>query len=389
MAGKQRNERVSTRYEGVYRRESRTRRNKGKPDVCYSIDYYDPETGRRVRKTIGWESQEISAKYAKAVRENLLSAGQKRKLGDAAPFEPELVPTLGKAWEMYRRDWLEGQGKKSLGADDSRFKLLASLASTPLHRITGRDLENFSAALQRRGYSAQTCKHVLALVRRIMNKAIAWKLWRGPTPFAEVKLPRVNNERQRYLTPFEAACLLEALAGINRRCWLMSLISLHCGLRFGEIAALRRADLDFDADTIFIRDPKSGRDRFAMMTDTIKAELSTMAASPPSKLLFPTLAGTVLKEVDDDFTRVVDALEFNTGVADARQKVVFHTLRHTFASWLAKSGSGQSAIADMLGHHSLQMSKRYTHLMPDSRREAANAVNDLFKNGGHSDPRSS
>ena len=72
-ANQQQNERKATRFDGVYQRPSRTKKYEGKPDVTYTIDYYDPHTGKRVRKTVGNRSQGITAEYANSVRQSLLS----------------------------------------------------------------------------------------------------------------------------------------------------------------------------------------------------------------------------------------------------------------------------------------------------------------------------
>jgi len=62
-------------------------------------------------------------------------------------------------------------------------------------------------------------------------------------------------------------------------------------------------------------------------------------------------------------------------LADAQiDGVVFHTLRHTHASWLARRGAPLLAIADSLGHKSLAMTKRYSHLCVDSRAEMLNKI---------------
>lgn len=54
----------------------------------------------------------------------------------------------------------------------------------------------------------------------------------------------------------------------------------------------------------------------------------------------------------------------NDGVTDRIHKVVFHTLRHTFASWLVQNGVSLEVISKLLGHSSLQMTMRYAHLDP-------------------------
>ena len=52
------------------------------------------------------------------------------------------------------------------------------------------------------------------------------------------------------------------------------------------------------------------------------------------------------------------------------EKVIFHTLRHTFASWLALQGETLLTIKDLLGHKTLAMTLRYAHLMPEHKRQA-------------------
>ncbi len=77
--------------------------------------------------------------------------------------------------------------------------------------------------------------------------------------------------------------------------------------------------------------------------------------------------------------KIVDKSGFNDSVEDARQKVVFHTCRHTFASWLAIQGTPLYTIAKLMGHKSLAISERYSHLSPDHKKHAVNSLNAFFK----------
>lgn len=96
--------------------------------------------------------------------------------------------------------------------------------------------------------------------------------------------------------------------------------------------------------------------------------------------------------MSDTFARTVDALGLNDSgeevlpggrrvrrkIGDRRQKIVFHSLRHTYASWLALAGEGQAMIAEMLGHSSLEMSRRYTHIMSEARQVTAERISRIF-----------
>lgn len=384
----QHNERKSTRFTGVHQRESRSKRHHGKPDTCYSIDYCDPQSGKRIRKTIGWRSEGITAEYAHSVRLGLLSHAKQDKYSGFAPQDEKKVITLDRAWALYHDEWLVPRHIKSAGTDKGIYKnhLAPWGGRKRLNQIMTYDLEALSAELFRKGLSAQTVKHVLALLRRIMRKMVNWKRWRGPLPFDAFTMPKVSNERTRYLTPYEARAVLEALKGLNARMWIISLISLHCGLRFSEVARLKRYDLDFENKSIHVRDTKSGKDRHAIMTNTVFEALNDFHALYPATLLFPTQRGTIMTEKYNIFDDVINAFELNAGITDRRHKIVFHSLRHTYASWLAMAGNGQSDIAELLGHSSLDMSKRYTHLMPDSRKKAAGTVDSLFNDAEHQGP---
>lgn len=195
-------------------------------------------------------------------------------------------------------------------------------------------------------------------------------MYSGRIPTAALKMPKVDNARVRYLTPDEAERLLIALKARSLPWWRIASVSLHTGMRLGEVLGMAWGDLDMNADVIHVRFGKTGV-RMAHMNETVKDIFEELPAGPPSALIFPSTRGTIRKVTDasNTFVRVVEALGLNQGVTDDRQKVVFHTLRHTFASWLAISGVPHT-ISTLMGHSSMEMTKRYAHLCPDTKWEA-------------------
>lgn len=381
MADKQHNERKSTRFDGVYQRASRTKKYEGKPDVTYSIDYYDPHSGKRIRKTIGNRSQGFTAEYANSVRQSLISTAKKEVIEGVVPQSVKTIPTLETAWLKYKADWLETHGK-SRGYQDTicynKHIQTRAINNYPLNRITVADLESFVQEKRAAGYAPQTIHGLLALMRRIMNKAIKWKMWRGPSPFQEFTMPEVDNERTRYLSEEELRKVFATLKERSHRLWLMALISLQCGLRFGDIAKLEVSDLNFNDGTIFIRKPKNRRSRYVAMTQTVRETLQDWLQDSTSHLVFPTRSGRPVSNSGNVFRKVLDDLGLNDNAKENKDRLVFHSLRHTFASHLAKLGYSEMMLAKLLGHRSTVMTRRYTHLMPSTQKAAAEELEVMF-----------
>ncbi|WCB45742.1 tyrosine-type recombinase/integrase [Nitratidesulfovibrio vulgaris] len=330
---KQTNERRATRFEGVYQRPARKKKYEGKPDVTYTIDYYDPHTGKRVRKTIGNRSEGITAEYAKSVRQKLMSEAKIEVLEGIVPMAAKGVPTLHDAWQKYKRDWLEANGKPSTYNDTiyyNKYLEPSDINLRPLNKITVRDLEKIANTMREKGYAPQTIKTTLALVRRIMNKAAKWKMWRGLSPFQDFEMPLVDNERTRYFTEEQMQQVFKMLRERDLRAWLMSLISLQCGLRFSEIAKLELNDINIENNTLFIRHPKNGQSRYVAMTQTVRDALTDWLAASHTSPVFPTAVGKKLWNMDDDFRKAVDELGLNDGISERRDRITFDCLRQVY-----------------------------------------------------------
>lgn len=87
-------------------------------------------------------------------------------------------------------------------------------------------------------------------------------------------------------------------------------------------------------------------------------------------VLAPPKGGKERSSLTHRFSDLVEELGFNAGIEDARHKVVFHTLRHTFASWLALAGTDIYRIKTLMRHKTITMTMRYAHLIPDATRAA-------------------
>jgi len=371
--------RERTKYPGVYRRESTERMVRGRPDVCFDISY--KLDGKKIWEKIGWVSEGYSEKLAADIRSERVRS---MRHGEELPKQKTKAPLFKDIWMKYEA-WAK-QNKTRAGADDVSLynsHIKNRFSDVRMDVITSFDLERMKADLSKEGLSPATIKHCLVLIRQVYNKAMAWGLYHGGNPVRGVKMPTLQNQRTRFLSHEEASELLNRLKGMRTPdLHDMALLSLYTGMRAGEIFNLKGYDLDFQNDIIRITDPKNKMTRHAYMTGTVRDMLQGRMPGKPEQLVFPDRNGKKIASISKVFFKIVKELGFNDGITDRRQGVTFHTLRHTFASWLALQGESIITLKDMLGHKSTAMTERYSHLVPDHKRKAAARLEENFNGAG-------
>ena len=374
--------REKTKFIGVYRREATGRLFKSKPDICFDIAYRDnrEEKPKLIWEKVGWLSEGYSEKLADNVRSERLRA---IRHGQDLPKEKKRTPLFKTVWEKYI-EWAESNKARGARDDISLFKncIEKALAEKRMNEISPFDLERLKTALLKKGYSPATVKHCLVLIRQIYNKALKWGMYQGTNPVKGVEMPSIQNQKTRFLSREQAEKLLDSLSEMTRPdLHDMTLLSLHTGMRAGEIFNLRGNALDFQNDIIRIVDPKNKQTRHAYMTKKVREMLLKRKPDAPEKFVFPDRNGKKIVSISKRFFEIIKKLGFNEGLTDTRQTITFHSLRHTFASWLATQGESLITIRDLLGHKTTAMTERYSHLIADHKRRAAELLEDNFTNG--------
>jgi integrase len=165
---------------------------------------------------------------------------------------------------------------------------------------------------------------------------------------------------------------------VSQQLWEICLFSLHTGVRAGEVFQVRWGHVDYDLGLLQIADTKTTEPRTVFMTEIVREMLQGKDQGAPGELVFKARNGGKIANLSKAFYRHVKELGLNDGIEDRRQKVTFHTLRHTFASWLAIQGTPLLEIKELLGHKTIEMTMRYAHLMPDQKRLAVNRLEKIF-----------
>lgn len=350
--------RTRTRYEGVYTRIT----DKGVKvlDITYQRD------GKKVWEKVGPEPK-YSPKVARDLRAKRLTQIWH---GEEMPQDRADVPNFGEIGKKFLA-WAKIH-KKSWKADDIRYKLHLKprFGSVKVDRIAPLDLEKLKKDLMDAGKTPATVRHVLRLFSTIFNKAREWGLTRAANPLqGKVKMPVVDNARERLLTPAEVEQLLLELQRSAPQAYALSLLGYHTGARRGELTALKWGDVDLEGRTVVFRHTKNGSTRRVPLNAKAWALLGSMTSGAPGDLVLATRSGKMITRLSTAFQRAADKL-FNQGVTDPRHKVVFHSLRHAFTSRLVSEGVPLRVVMELTGHRSLAMLQRYAHLAPDAGRSA-------------------
>ena len=389
---------IKTKFEGVFYRLS-TRRDPrtGEYDRIYCFWWADAQ-GKGHWKTVGRHSKGERPQTARKARADFLT----ELTGGVNPNQREAY-TVGEAVDAYAL-WAQSEGKHIAQPQQQYDKhMRGRLHNVPVAAITPGMLTRIKAELQdtpaelkcpkkpKQGYvpppsrnlSAQTIAHNFSFLRRAVNRAIATAEWRGVNPFSSRQsgpwqMPKVDNNRLRFFTPDEAAKLLSTLAERSRQLRDMAFLSLKTGLRVTEIFKLRARDIDAHAGIIHIT-AKGGKIESVQTPDDVITMLLAYGRTGGEYIFQERDTGKAIKRTSDAFTRAVKELGLDTSDGDTHYAVTFHTLRHTFASWLAQSGKvSLLELKKLMRHDSLAMTQRYAHLIPGQERKRLAIIDDML-----------
>jgi integrase len=275
------------------------------------------------------------------------------------PFKPKEARTQGPQIDW----WIEKLGNYSLAdiTPSAIAKCRDELLTTPI----GKKRDKLRAPA--------TVVRYLAGLSQAFNVAVNEWQWMPESPMAKVTKPKVNNERLRHLSADELSRLLEAAKlSANEYLHTILVLALSTGMRHGEIMELRWVDVLFEDDEqiglILLQKTKNGDRRGVPLVrnafDALKALRTTHAKTNNGRidntaLLFPS-DEKPSKEKPTQPVEIRKAWETTLKRAKV-EDFHFHDLRHTAASYLAMEGATAPEIAEILGHKSLQMVKRYSH----------------------------
>ncbi|MBO6809245.1 site-specific integrase [Thalassospira sp.] len=252
-----------------------------------------------------------------------------------------------------------------------RDKLLAS----PACGADGRPLLKKDGSPRRRKSPATVVRYLASLSVVFSTAANEWE-WVDQNPVQKVRRPRESRGRVRFLSDDERERLVEACkASPNPYLYTVVIVALSTGARYGEIIGLKWRDIDLVRGTARLERTKN-RERRALPLAHIALEavkeLHQEQKPKPSDFVFARADGAAPMEIRKHWYNAIEQAE----IEDFR----FHDLRHSAASYLAMNGATLAEIAEVLGHKTLQMVKRYAHLSDQHTAAVVERMNKkIFK----------
>jgi integrase len=361
------------------------------------LDIRDPATGKRKRR---WHSFKGTKRQAQVECARLIC-----ELQGGIYLEPNKT-TLA----QFLNRWLEHMAAQVSPRTLERYSeiavnnivpLLGSVVITKLTPIQVSTAYSKALATGRRdgtgGLSPRTVHHMHRVLKQAISQAVRWQII-ARNPLDAINPPKVERRRLDTYDVAQTAELLDAVRGTSM--FIPILLAALCGMRRGEIAALRWRSVDLVMGQIAIvesceqmngsvryKEPKSGRARAVALSATVAEELRAHRVGQAQELLKlgvrPTDDGFVATLADGrslqptrithEWVRLIQAIP-------SLPRLRFHDLRRAHATHLLASGVHPKVASERLGHSNVGITlDLYSHVMPGMQEDAAARIDDALR----------
>lgn len=361
---------ISTNEEGIFYK-SIINENGKEIDKTFIIRYRENNVDKS--KTIGKYSQGIRINYCKQIRNEIL---MKLRLGEEPPTiakkKKKIITTLDNLAEVYFKE------KEMEVKDLEKIKrsyinhIKPFLGHKDADEITSDDIKEIQK-YKRNFLAERTINAIIQIVGAIYNVAIQKEIFKGNNPVNKnIKRVNVDNKRERYLTLEEINLLLNKVKH-EEYLYIFVQLALQTGGRMGTILSITKKDIKLESNSIQLKDHKNNSTYLGFFNNKLKYLLEKRIKFLSTNDLIIDRGRQVIQ---DRLTKIYNKY-FNVGLKndDRKNRVVTHTLRHTFASHLAIKGTPIYTIQKLMNHKDITMTLRYAKLAPDSGKEM---VLDLY-----------
>lgn len=357
----------SKKYDGVQLYHKST------GDISYYIRYKD-ENNKLRRVKIGDKSKGITEVYCYQKRSEIMN---KIRLGEEPPAlakkKKKKIITLNNIADIYFKQ--KALHVRDISKHYRRYppSLKEKFGEEDITNITADKILEFQTERFNKGYAPATINYTTGFLGTLLNLAIE----ENPLQNKKIKNIKADNERERYLTHLEVKELYDYIDDPNIKLFVD--LALSTGGRLETILNIKVKDINLENQIITLKDKKNQSTYKGFMrkelNDFLKKYTKDLTAN--HFIVGGELEKFPSRTIQRKMKNILDPL-FNKGLdtKDSKNRVVIHSLRHTFASHLAINGTPIFTIQKLMNHRDIKQTMRYAKLAPDSGREF---VNELYK----------
>ena len=382
---------------GIRVRLHPTRKHGLKPDMYFVLRF--AAEGAVKQEGLGWASEGWTQAKARALLAQLKEA---RKTGEGAATlsekraeakakkeadrirleeEKRRAITVKDYWDAYYSPYAKQEkASETWRKEESNFTtwIIPYIGDLALCHLKPADFERIRMEMRGKQRAPRSIQLVFAVMKAVWKHAAHWEYVNGPCPANFIRIGRINNARTRFLTPDEARLLLDKVKELDADAWAFTLACLHTGGRLGEVARLTWGNVDLKSGYLTLLHTKSGKPRAIPLTRQLAELLQLMPKGTPDCLVFRNSVGTQWTAMPAKYRKAIEELKLNAGRADRRDRLVFHSLRHSAASMLLEAGEHIRTIQQIFGWSTLAMVQRYLHPTEESQVRAMASLDAML-----------
>jgi integrase len=387
----------SEKFKGVRFRLHPTRKHGVQPDRYFFLRFQIG--GKRVEEGLGWASEGWTEAKAGLELERLKTAAktgegpcrlqEKRSIADAKrradQAEAERQARQGVSFQSFwETDYflaLKNRVKESSWQKEAahfRLWLSPTLGPLPLREITDVDLERVQDRIRSAGLSDRSHEYIMGTFRRVWKHAMKRHIVSAECPVKKLDIPRPNNTRLRVLTPDEARQLLDLLRDLDPTTHDLTLFAMLTGCRASEAFGLKWGHVDLARGSAIFPETKNREAREVFLADELVNMLRRRGPGSVGAHVFPMADGKPYSEAPSYFRTAVDRLELNKD-RGARERLTFHSLRHSAATYAVRRGTPIKDAQIVFGWKTPAMVFRYAKGSEDVQRRAMQGLEQAYK----------
>jgi len=365
--------RIKTDKPGVFYRLGQRTGGNGKEKIYYVIFKRD---GKFCEEKVGRQyADQMTPARAAILRSDYIEGRRKttkeRKLiNEQIKADQKSRYTIDRLWNEYSKQRTHNLNYKK---DLNRYKAYVKPNFKDKHpsEIYPLDLDRVRLKYLKT-HSPQTVKHILALLKRVINFGVKKTLC-PPLSFP-IEMPEVDNIKDDSLSNVQLKSLLKAIEEDHHpQAGNIMLLALFTGMLRGSLFNLKWSDIDFEKEFIILRGPKYGKDAIIPLNDQARAILESHIRTK-SEYVFPGKGGKKRTNAQ----KSINKIKKDAGLPKETRPL--HSLRHTFASLAVSSGEiDLYTLQKLTTHKTFSQLQRYAHLADKRIKQGGTAAGNAIE----------